>query len=123
MRFKLLFFLSLIILLSCTKKKEISKWVKSQCARKVFACKENCVSGKFRYCYKDSTDSFEKKGWRDGCWGIHVGNVCNPCEEIFALNFGGAMRKVDCHEFFSHVEERNKKCKFCIQAFGGPIEQ
>jgi hypothetical protein len=116
----------ILVLFGCSKSEdEISNWVKKECANKDFACRTKiCTSGKYRYCYIEKTHPTSiPVEWRKDCFGIHVGNVCQPCESLYSLNFGGAMKAVPCTTFFQAIERKNKLCNNCIAPRGGPLKE
>lgn len=109
---------STLFLISCTAGEDLKDKVDQRC--KVWseeACR-SCESGErdeFKFCYYDSNKYSEPKVVREDCIGVHVGFKCEPCESIFALNFGGSLTEVDCAGFFKALEERNVSCNNCIK--------
>ena len=111
----------LMISLSCCSRSEteIADYAHRMCNKVETNCRRRCQEQRFRSCYLDSSQY--KQGpydVRQQCNGVHVGNACFPCENIYALNFGGAMREVKCLEFFSAIRRREKMCDGCMKKVG-----
>ena len=95
--------------------KEYSPKIIANCQKwETPVCEEGCKDGIYRYCYIDKKYANEKFRVRDHCYAVHVGRTCQPCENLFALNFGGALTPVKCQEFFQSIEDKNKKCDNCL---------
>ena len=78
-------------------------------------CSQNCQDGDFRFCYVDPANTHGAIIWRKHCHAVYVGRTCPPCTHVFALNFGGAMRKVSCEEFYESIARKNRDCSNCLQ--------
>ena len=112
-----LFTLTLVTcVLSCTKESDVSNNIKLRCKELTSrACDPDCEGGKFNKCHYDGRQPFDNKSFeassaRERCVAMHVGSNCAPCENIFALNFAGAIREVGCEEYLEAIDKRNKNC-------------
>jgi hypothetical protein len=109
-----------VVLAGCNEGEEekIAALVQQHCAKwNAQACRK-CkpeVVDELRECYYDSRRHVSPKVVREDCLAVHVGKRCQPCESIFALNFGGALTEVSCKEFFTSIEERNSICDNCVK--------
>lgn len=112
--------LSWFSLSSCNNKTEhFERASYDKCSELEGLCETKCSQRKFRSCYVD------KKRFGNGpydvtkqCHGVHVGDMCYPCDQIFSLSFGGAMRAVSCEEFVQSLLRKNKECGGCLKAVG-----
>lgn len=118
----LLSFLLLFILLSCNRKNQSNtEQYRERCQKLTAECQPTCEEKTFRTCFID-TKLFPTGPYSliDNCHAVHVGSLCAPCEQLFSVNFGGAMRGVSCEEFFSAIDRKNKdkSCNGCLKQFG-----
>lgn len=122
---KLLFYLLFSFLFfGCQQSAPVNKTeIKASCDKLSKYCDPGCLVKKFRACYID-TDLFPSGPYDlyKHCHGVHVGNTCTPCEQIFSLNFGGSMRPVSCQEFFETLSRKNSSCDNCLKKFGDSPE-
>ena len=110
------------LLCSCADKSE--KFIvpaQSMCKELESMCETKCSQKRFKSCYVD-TKLFGAGPYdvTKSCHGVHVGDMCYPCDQIFSLNFGGAMRKVACEEFVQTLLKKNASCSGCLKAVGEP---
>ncbi len=98
------------------KKPTDTAFVKQHCAEdKKMPCRENCKDeGKFGYCYKDKNRDTKAVDINWHCYGIHLGKTCKPCENVYTINFAGAMNTVTCEEFYAYIGDKNKRCGNCL---------
>jgi len=117
---KFIFLFLIVVLAGCKENQDdkIAALAEQHCKKwSAQACRE-CKPGvvdELRECYYDSRRHVSPAVVREDCLTVHVGNRCKPCESIFAVNFGGALREVSCKEFFVAIEERNSICNNCVK--------
>lgn len=117
--------LALPICSACSSEDEVlPPEVKARCAEeKNKVCQPSCKDGEYRYCYGYRED-FKRSDFfmRRDCLAIHVGRNCEPCEDIYSVNFGGSMKGVSCEAFYDTLYKRDKECNGCLKKGLLPVE-
>lgn len=117
--FPLVFLILIVCWCGCQQKEEgYTQEILAECQKwRAKECKKGCSGGDFRICYFDNRYAKEEVDPRQECVGLIVGHSCEPCSEIFALNFAGAVKEVSCEDFLSAIANRNRECGDCVKRF------
>lgn len=107
-----------IFFLSCQSSDPAKEAAKKRCEESTPVCHTKCrgsEQGFHRYCYAKKSLSSGAVDFAADCVGLHVGRSCQPCEEIYSVNFAGALREVSCERFHTELIHYNKRCGGCLK--------
>lgn len=107
-----------VFFLSCQSPDPAREAAKKKCEESTPVCNTSCrgsEQGFHRYCYAKKSLSSGAVDFAVDCVGLHVGKTCHPCEEIYSVNFAGALREVSCERFHIELIHYNQRCGGCLK--------